>query len=77
MSENDNNPRDDDASFPMISFPYSPDESGKHIGPYTLIRKLGEGGWGIVYLAEQKLTQKIHSVNIVDIKFKFLTYFFN
>jgi len=27
---------------------------GSHIGPYTLLQKLGEGGCGVVYLAEQQ-----------------------
>ena len=26
---------------------------GAHIGPYTLLQKIGEGGMGVVYLAEQ------------------------
>ena len=27
---------------------------GSHIGPYTLVERIGEGGWGVVYLAEQR-----------------------
>jgi serine/threonine protein kinase len=32
--------------------------TGKHIGPYKLLQKLGEGGFGVVYMAEQ--LQPIH-----------------
>lgn len=30
-----------------------PEQAGSRIGPYTLIETIGEGGFGIVYLAEQ------------------------
>src|ERR1700744_4513693 len=41
----------DDAARETIS---SEEESGRRIGPYKLLQKIGEGGCGVVYLAEQE-----------------------
>src|SRR5208282_155475 len=31
-----------------------PEGPGTHIGPYKLLQKIGEGGMGVVYMAEQE-----------------------
>lgn len=58
MSENDRN-NDTPEPFPGISSgglseETGSDQLGSEIGPYKLLSILGEGGYGIVYLAEQR-----------------------
>ena len=30
------------------------EQAGQHVGPYKLLQKIGEGGMGVVYMAEQE-----------------------
>jgi len=39
---------------PTASFSDSFERPGSQVGPYKLLKVLGEGGFGIVYLAEQQ-----------------------
>src|SRR5439155_22370019 len=46
----------DDPSAPedLLTVPTPPSQSlGSRIGPYKLIQQIGEGGMGVVYMAEQ------------------------
>jgi len=58
MNESEENnqmlPPQDQDSFPPVSRPDLTEAIGTQIGPYKLLSFLGEGGFGIVYLAEQK-----------------------
>jgi len=44
----------DSDSFPRVSHPDQTKAIGAQIGPYKVLSFLGEGGFGIVYLAQQK-----------------------
>ncbi len=41
-------------AFPARTMPSPPEEPGDHIDRYKLLQQIGEGGCGVVYLAEQQ-----------------------
>src|SRR5215468_359570 len=40
-------------------------ETGSRIGPFVLLRLLGAGGMGSVYLAEHSLMKDLHAIKIL------------
>jgi serine/threonine protein kinase len=41
-------------------------ETGSQIGPFVVLRLLGKGGMGSVYLAEHSLMKDLHAIKILD-----------
>src|SRR5262245_5972116 len=39
---------------PALDQPPDPEKAGTVIGPYKLLEQIGEGGFGVVYMAEQQ-----------------------
>ena len=50
---------------PQVAEPVE-DDSGKHLGPYTLVERIGEGGFGVVYRARQdEPVRRIVAIKII------------
>jgi WD40 repeat protein/tRNA A-37 threonylcarbamoyl transferase component Bud32 len=52
--KNEDGALQNESKFPTVSLPDFSEVIGNQIGPYKLLSIIGEGGFGIVYLAEQK-----------------------
>ncbi|HEU5397185.1 MAG TPA: serine/threonine-protein kinase, partial [Verrucomicrobiae bacterium] len=38
----------------LVQAPDADDQAGRLVGPYKILQRLGEGGWGVVYMAAQE-----------------------